>query len=746
MATSNRRMLVILLDSTRKDSMFGEGMPFISSLRKQGAWGISKVVSVPLSVAGDHAIFSGVVSGPFSFLDDFSGKPSAFDNLFKRVTMQNKRAIIFSSHCLRGAYGQYTDISAYVPKNFLFSQYREDARYLFDQTYDFLKQKQWDLAVVQFITMDFIGHLETPLSPDYIPVLTLLDNYVRQLVELTTEEDIVLITSEHGMDDNGFHVDRTEFVVDTPFVLLGPNVKSGGPKEVLQIDWAPTLSILAGVSPFYSSPALPALDLLLLPLEYKSLLLGKFSEIITGNSNILNLDKLRKMRLSKMGRKSSPFLCVLIVLATFCSLILFAFVALSNDDYQKSTGPKIKYITFWICGLFALAGIELYFGTLNYMSNHFPFSANYIFDNPIKVGLALVLMAVLPMLYRQIMKKSNSDIRENSLLFLLTLVFSVIFLATNPYHLLNWAVVCLPLLAWGMTRHSAWTVIFLAILTGMAIRRLTFYNVYHHMTMPDRWVLSLIVLFVGAVFLLWRLRLEKRRSVVIGYGMLSVLPCIVIIAWPSSVGMKAILLLLSLVPLVFVGRWMPKTLNVWMALWVVLFYLGTSGNINHMSHMVALPLLIAVWSISGKTSVLTQGSMVTLVVWVLYLLPGNEFDLKILELQDKFILGSAVTKQIEITVMVIVSRYIVPVTVLIWIMKQATPRTSLLSMFSITIFPIVFGIGICLAMWTSSTYVDYPWELFAKLTILFGYSFIIACAFLIISVLYKCVVFSKPSQ
>jgi len=74
-----------------------------------------------------------------------------------------------------------------------------------------------------------------------------LDNYVRQLVELTTNDDIVLITAEHGIDTNGFHVDRTEFVIDTPFVLSGPRINKGGPKEILQIDLAPTLSLLAGV-------------------------------------------------------------------------------------------------------------------------------------------------------------------------------------------------------------------------------------------------------------------------------------------------------------------------------------------------------------------------------------------------------------------------------------------------------------------------------------------------------------------
>ncbi len=731
------RLLVVLLDSTRKDSMFSDDMPYISSLRDQGAWGISRVVSTPLSVAGDHAIFSGVISGPFTIIDDFSAssvKLSAYDNIFRRVTQQRQRAVIFSSDCLRGAYGLDTDMSAFTPKGFLFSQYREDAKYTFDKAYDFLKNEHWDLAAVQFVTMDFIGHLETPLSSNYSPTLKLLDNYVRQLVELTTDNDIVLITAEHGIDTNGFHVDRTEFVIDTPFVLLGPGINKGGPKEILQIDLAPTLSILAGVSPFYSSPALPALDLLLLSPEYSSSLIGEFSKKITGNSNISNLDGLRKTRLSKMGRESSPALCILIALATLCSLTLFAFVALSSGDYSGTINSKIKYIALWACILCILTSIELYFGVLSYVSNHFPFSANNIFDNPIKIGLALILMVILPMFYGKITKKEKTYSESVSLPFFLILIFSIIFIVTNPYHPLNWAVVCIPIFSWGVTRHPSWLIVFFAILTGMAIRRLTFYNVYHSIAMPDRWALSLMVLFIGIVFLLWKLRHDKDRVSIVGYGIVGVLPCIVVIASPFSAGVKTILLLLSLIALVFVNRRMKKTLGAWLALWIVFFYLGTSGSINHVSHTVAFPLLLAVWSISEKSSVVTKGSMVTLVIWALYLLPGNEFDLKIFELRDGFILSSVLAEQIVMTVIVIGSRYVVPVTILIWLIKQAAPRTSLLSMFSVTILPLVFGIGISLTIWTSSSFIEYPWDLFAKLTILFGFSFITGCAFFIVSV------------
>jgi len=126
--------------------------------------------------------------------------------------------------------------------------------------------------------------------------------------------------------------------------------------------------------------------------------------------------------------------------------------------------------------------------------------------------------------------------------------------------------------------------------------------------------------------------------------------------------------------------------------------------------------------------------MATLVIWPLYLFPGNEFDLKIFELRDGFILGSVLANPIVMTVIVIGSRYIVPVTILIWLIKQAAPLTSLLSFFSATILPLVFGIGISLTMWVSSTFIEYSWNLFTKLTIPFGFSFIIGFTFLIVSV------------
>ena len=291
----------------------------------------------------------------------------------------------------------------------------------------------------------------------------------------------------------------------------------------------------------------------------------------------------------------------------------------------------------------------------------------------------------------------------------------------------------IPLVAWGITRRPAWIVIFSAVWIGLAIRRLTFYNVYTPISLPDRWLLAAGVLAAGLSFLWWRLREDPERLRTLSYGLLLFIPCVAAIAWPFIVKVRTILLVLLLIPVALVGLREPKTRDVWLALWVVFFYLGTSSNINHTTHVVALPILIATWVAARGTSAVTRGIIISLFIWAFYLLPGNGFGLKLIELTDQFILGSAMTEHIELTVLVIASRYILPAAVLLWGMKLADSNTSTVPMVSAALLPAVCGIGMRLTMLVSTTSVGLPWEELVRLTVLIGYLVALTCAFLIVA-------------
>ena len=107
---------------------------------------------------------------------------------------------------------------------------------------------------------------------------------------------------------------------------------------MLQIDWAPTLSILAGVSPFYDTPALPNLDLLELPDEVKANLLQKYNRAITGTSVKTGLDELRASRSAFLARDGSVFVGGFVALATLLAGALVSHVALR--DHVSSWRPR----------------------------------------------------------------------------------------------------------------------------------------------------------------------------------------------------------------------------------------------------------------------------------------------------------------------------------------------------------------------------------------------------------------------
>ena len=368
------------------------------------------------------------------------------------------------------------------------------------------------------------------------------------------------------------------------------------------------------------------------------------------------------------------------------------------------------------------------------MSSHLTFSANFILSHPYGVITAFVLIAVLPFLYKLVFDNRGLKFWNTHLLFLFAFAFSSVFLCTNPYHPLNWLVLSLPLIGFAVLRKFAWLVIFGGIWIGFVIRRLTFYNVYAPIDLPVRWLLALAMLIAALVYLCWRMQNEPKKSQVVLTGVLCFFPGILVIAWRTSVEMHAMFMLILMIPVIFASFKEPKTRDIWWGLWVVFFYLGTSSSINNTAHIVALPLLIAAWKASDGTSATGRGVIVTLVVWALYLIPGNSFDLKIMELNDRFILTSAMDKHIEITVMIIAVRYILPIAVLIWGMKWTQQPISMLSMASTALLPVVCGIGAMLTVLSvSHAVIGLPWEQFIRLAVLMGYFTVLICALTLVA-------------
>ncbi len=726
------RILVILIDSLQKDSAFSDQMPFLSNYRKRGAWGTSEVISTPLSIAGDRAIFAGITSSPFALLDDFNPGTASHDNLFSRLSHQGKKVALFGS-LIDSAYGAHTFPRVYQPRAFRLGEYEKELRDVYQQAHAFLKDNHWNFAVVQFLGLDYVGHLETPNSKNYRRALSLLDEYIEKLIGITTAEDIVLITSEHGIDNKGFHADRNPLVTQTPFVFVGKPIQEGGPKRIIQIDLAPTLSVLSGISPFYHNLSLPALDLIKEADEKYAAILKEYSRLYTGNDNLSKLEDIRHERKLKMTKQPSLLLVFVTIALTLVTAICFAYVALYTVE-RKLSFTESTFIVVMVLTIVAIAGVVSYFDVLNKISKKLPFSANFFMENTVLTLSIFTFLAVIAKLVFFIVKKNRIFMERGPLLFSFALVFSLVFIADNPYHLINWIIFTIPLVGFAISSEHrlAWTFSLASLWVGLVIRRLTFYNAYENIGMPDRWLLCSVMFFFAATFFIYRHRFKSINIEEFIPVIISFVSAIIVIFYPIAPEWRTLFLIFLFMVLVIIIK-DQKNREIWFALWVAIFYLGTSSRIENTTHMAAFPLLLAAWSASREASSIAKGIIISFVFWSLYLIPGNAFDLKLQDVSDSYLIGSALEVKIKTTVLVIISRYVLPVAILIWGVTYRDSWLSQLSTLATAYLPVLLGMGAAFLFIMLSSTIGIPWEDFSRLIVLSCFFIVLTLAFLLAS-------------
>lgn len=701
------RTLIILLDAARYPDVFNPSyMPFVSQLRNRAAWGYSDVMSFPMSIAGDHAMFEGKIDSVFSLDDDFNPEPSKDDNLFRRLTAQGKKVILIGE-LIHPAYKNDAARITYHPANPQFSEYKRDAKNTYDQALDILQKRDWDVAVVQFISLDYLGHLETPESPNNKPLYRQVDGYVQRLLSLTNDKDTVLITAEHGMDNHGFHIDRSSLVIHPPFILLGPTVrKQTKALHVFQIDWAPTLSILTGVNPVYPSFAIPALELLKLPPESQQHLIQRFARHFDPHASVTTEAGLKRLRAAKMTKSGSAYLLPVLSLLSLCCVGLLMYLILHAEANaaiaSKTTGYGLYSATLLI--------LLIRLNAMDIAALVPPFSANFIQGHVPAVAIFLLGLFFAGLAMRWLTRRVTNVDWPVVLLTTASPFIAVLFISSNLYHVISWLLMGLPLFALGVSGRWQWFGLFLVFWGGLFIRRLSIYTVHGGQAMPDQWIPSLCIILIAAA-ISW---FYHRRRIV-GYPhplipVMSLLPALAVVIVRPPAALSALALVLALLPVVLVARKSLEVRNLTWAAWTSIFYIGTSGILDHLTHMVALPMFLLVWSCIRRDSSRFTGLISLWVLWTMYVLAGNTFDLHLSDLTDPFIMGTAKSSGIEYTVLTIVARYFIPLTILVGIATAGMRREEGYAQAACALFPLILsGIAVFYSLMAINTAM-YPWQ------------------------------------
>jgi predicted AlkP superfamily pyrophosphatase or phosphodiesterase len=120
---------------------------------------------------------------------------------------------------------------------------------------DYIRTSKPNLFALIIDQPDHAGHQTGHDTPEYYAVLSMLDNYVGQIIQATKDagiydDTIFILSSDHGGINKG-HGGMTLQEMETPFIVSGKNVKKGlcFEESMMQFDVAPTIAYIFGLTP-----------------------------------------------------------------------------------------------------------------------------------------------------------------------------------------------------------------------------------------------------------------------------------------------------------------------------------------------------------------------------------------------------------------------------------------------------------------------------------------------------------------
>ena len=215
-------LVVIDIDGLRRDLAFdADYMPFVALLRAQGAGGRATATPVTMSGVGMRTISSGVSPTLVDTIRNWNMPAVEFDNFFQQAARHNKSIAILGDAGMTQCYGHYADYTLSIRDRGI-----KDWNISDDEVYSvgmpLLLGDAYNVTYLSFVGQDHVGHYKTPLSDEYRVKARWMDRIVRQAARDLEPGQALLLTSDHGQTDAGFHGSPEPPARDSPYVLWAP--------------------------------------------------------------------------------------------------------------------------------------------------------------------------------------------------------------------------------------------------------------------------------------------------------------------------------------------------------------------------------------------------------------------------------------------------------------------------------------------------------------------------------------------
>ncbi|MFN3741438.1 MAG: alkaline phosphatase family protein [Anaerolineales bacterium] len=245
------RLVFVLIDGLRLDtSLDPQVMPFLNELRGQGASAVVHSRPPSYSDPGYGVLLIGawpeLHDGPVMNLPYEETPTWTQDNLFTAAHRAGLRTAVAGLNWFERLIPQSAvTLSFYTPR-----EDRVADEQVFNAVMPWLKENSADFILVHFDQVDYAGHNEGgPRDARWKQAARRVDDLLRQLAAtLNFEQDTLLVVSDHGHIERGGHGGDEAVTLIEPLVVVGAGVRPGHYGDVQQVDIAPTVAALLGIS------------------------------------------------------------------------------------------------------------------------------------------------------------------------------------------------------------------------------------------------------------------------------------------------------------------------------------------------------------------------------------------------------------------------------------------------------------------------------------------------------------------
>uniref|UniRef100_A0A182T086 GPI ethanolamine phosphate transferase 2 C-terminal domain-containing protein n=1 Tax=Anopheles maculatus TaxID=74869 RepID=A0A182T086_9DIPT len=256
------RAILMVIDALRMDFVLQEdNFQFLNQLLGDGKACLYRLQVHPPTVTMPRikAMTSGAIPSFLDVILNLGSPEMKLDTFLYQMKQRQQKTVFYGDNTWTNMFpdvfhrrGENTD-SLYV--NDFYKGDRNITKLLNLE----LQMYDWKLMILHYLGLDHIGHVEGPFSDKVPGKLREMDSVIKTIHQTMDKwkqkyytKPLLIITGDHGMRDSGGHGGSTHPETLVPLVIVSDQCAKSE-ETFLQIDLAPTMSILMGVAIPYAS-------------------------------------------------------------------------------------------------------------------------------------------------------------------------------------------------------------------------------------------------------------------------------------------------------------------------------------------------------------------------------------------------------------------------------------------------------------------------------------------------------------